>query len=277
MACLYFCFRPPIYELYGILLFMDLLQIFVIGIAALMGLGIGSFFNVVIFRLPESESIQGRSRCPHCKHQLSWYELIPVASYVFLAGKCRHCEVSISLQYPVVELIMATLFVIIAQWFWPNPIQIVIYTIYTALLILIFIYDLKYYLIPDAFTLPGIVLAIIGAFILGISPLNLAIGMTVGGGLFSLQYLISKGRWIGGGDIRLGFLLGAMLGWPNVLVSLFTAYLVGAAVAIGLMIRGRKTMKDMLPFGTFLSIATIFSFLWGDAIIHWYFYDILNL
>lgn len=256
---------------------MDLLQMLIIVIAALLGLGIGSFFNVVIFRLPEAESIQGRSHCSNCKHQLRWYELVPVASYMMLAGKCSYCKKPITLQYPIVELVVATLFVLITQWFWPNPYEVIIYTFYTALLILIFIYDLKYYLIPDAFTLPGIVLAIIGALILGISPLNIIIGMTIGGGVFLLQYVLSKGRWIGGGDIRLGFLLGAMLGWPNILVALFVAYLVGAVVAVGLMFRGKKTMKDMLPFGTFLSAAAIFSFLWGDGIIQWYFYDLLNL
>lgn len=255
---------------------MEFIQIFVVMIAALLGLGIGSFFNVVILRLPESESIQGRSRCPHCKHQLRWYDLVPVASYIFLAGKCRYCKTTISLQYPVVEIIVATLFVVLAQWFWPNPVEIIIYCVYTALLVLIFIYDLKYYLIPDAFTLPGIILAIIGGILLGITPLNMIIGMAVGGGIFLVQYVISKGRWIGGGDIRLGFLLGAMLGWPNVLVSLFVAYLVGAIVAVGLLLRGKKTMKDMLPFGTFLAAATVFSFLWGDPIIDWYVYDILK-
>lgn len=255
---------------------MATIQLFSISIAALLGLGIGSFLNVVINRLAEAESILGRSHCPDCKHQLVWYELLPVVSYIGLGGRCKHCQKSISLQYPVVELTTATLFVIMTQWFWPNVLDISIYIVYTTLLLAIFVYDLKYYLIPDVFTIPGIVLAIVGGWLLGITPLNIAIGSAVGGGLFLIQYLMSRGRWIGGGDIRLGFLLGAMLGWPNVIVGLFSAYVIGASVAIGLMMRGKKTMKDMLPFGTFLSAATIGSFLFGNQIIDWYFYGILG-
>lgn len=252
------------------------MELFGIAIAALFGLGIGSFLNVVVLRLKKSETLLGRSHCPKCQHQLPWHELIPVLSYLMLRGQCSRCSKKISFQYPLVELITASMFVMLSIWFWNEPLQLGIYTVYTTILLTIFIYDLKYYLILDIFTIPGIVLAFIGGLLLDISVLNLFIGMAVGGGLFLVQYVISRGKWIGGGDIRLGVLMGLMLGWPTILVGLFVAYVIGALVAVGLMLGGKKNMKDALPFGTFLSAATVFSFIFGHDIIHWYLYELLK-
>ncbi len=255
---------------------MELINLFIICTATLLGLGIGSFINVVIFRVKSKEALTGRSHCVACDHQLPWYELIPVFSYLFLQGKCSQCKQDISVQYPVVEMSTAALFGIITVWYLTNPIVAIIYLIYTVFLIIIFVYDLKYYLILDVFTIPGIVLAIIGGVFLGLNWLSIALGMIIGGGFFFLQFVISKGKWIGGGDIRLGALMGAMLGWPNILVALFIAYLIGAVIAIGMMLQRKKGMKDTLPFGVFLTLATFITFLFGSDIVNWYLYEILK-
>ncbi|MDP3970363.1 MAG: prepilin peptidase [bacterium] len=256
---------------------MTIPVLFAVLMAALFGLGFGSFLNVFVLRTFSGETLTGRSHCVSCQKQIAWFDLIPVFSYLFLLGKCRYCKKGISAQYPIVEFCCATLLVIIAVWFYGEPIQMAIYMMYVFFLLAIFIYDLKYYLIPDILTLPGIVLAVIGSLILGFSWWNIFLGMLVGGGIFFAQYVFSKGRWIGGGDIRLGLLMGAMLGFPNIIVALFLAYLFGAAIAVPLVITRKKNRKDKLPFGTFLTFATFITILFGDKIMNWYLYGVIGL
>lgn len=251
--------------------------LFTVLITAITGLGIGSFLNVVVFRVRSEESLTGRSHCPHCQKNLSWYELIPVISYLALRGKCRQCSATISAQYPLVEFVTAVCFGLLAIWFYSDIMRLVIYCIYTAFLIVIFVYDARYYLIPDWFTLPGISLGVIGSLLLGVSWWQIGLGLLIGAGMFLIQFVISRGKWIGGGDIRLGAMMGTMLAFPNVIAALFVAYMLGAVVAIPLLISGRKHRKDMLPFGTFLAVATFITLLTGDSIIHWYWYELLRV
>ncbi|MBI2415650.1 MAG: prepilin peptidase [Candidatus Kerfeldbacteria bacterium] len=245
--------------------------------AALLGLGIGSFLNVVIIRLHSNEPLTGRSHCVYCQKQLRWFELLPVVSFVALGGRCRYCQQAISWQYPLVELITAAVFATITVWFSTDPLRLGVYLVYSAILIVLFVYDARYYLIPDIITLPAIIFSIIISLLLGNHWLNIMLALAVGSGVFLLQYVASGGRWIGGGDIRLGALMGAMLGWPNIVVALFLAYCGGAIVAVTLMILGKKKMTDRLPFGTFLSASTIITLCLGNQLVYWYLYEFLRL
>ncbi|MFA5995108.1 MAG: prepilin peptidase [Patescibacteria group bacterium] len=254
---------------------MLLWPIVIIIITVLAGLGIGSFLNVVILRTNSKESWLGRSHCPACLTTLSWYELFPVASYIGIRGRCLHCKAGIAWQYPVVESVTAIIFGILGAWFWAEPLKLTIYAVYSALLIVLFVYDLKYYLLPDRFTLPGIMIAIIGGLLLGMNPINIMLGIITGAGFFLMQFLISRGKWVGGGDVRFGALMGAMVGWPNITVTLLLAYALGTVVAVPLLIWRRKTMQDRLPFGTFLSVATWLGLLYGTPLVYWYMHNVL--
>lgn len=245
-------------------------------VVALFGAGIGSFINVVVDRVQAKQSLGGRSRCPHCHHVLPWFCLIPVISYLALRARCHFCAQPIALQYPVVELITAALFVLAAIWFWSQPWVLLWHCGMIAFLIMIFLYDLKYYLIPDVFSLPGIALALIGQLAFGTPLWNIALGMAVGAGVFMLQHLVSRGRWIGGGDIRLGALLGAYLAWPLTVVGLFFAYMFGAAAALTMLFLKKKKFGDVLPFGTALAAATVFTVFFGEDMLWWYLYDVLR-
>lgn len=249
---------------------------FVIFVAVLLGLGIGSFINVAVDRFHAGQSLLGRSRCPHCTTILPWYTLIPVFSYVALRGRCHFCGKTIAIQYPLVELATAILFVLIAIRFWTAPAEMLWHIAMGAILIMIFLSDLKYYEIPDAFSLPGLVIAVGGQLIFDTDIWKVIVGILIGGGIFLIQYVVSKGKWVGGGDIRLGALLGAYLAWPGTLVGLFLAYLLGGTVAVVLLLCRVKRIGDRLPFGTALTIATIVAVFFGDRILQWYVYELFS-
>jgi len=166
----------------------------------IFGLALGSFFNVVIWRIHSLKSIiKPRSFCPNCRSSIKWVDNIPLISFLMLRGKCRHCQKSISWQYPLVEFSTGLLFAWLYTVFGLTPIFFSL-VIFTSFLIILFVYDARYYIIPDQISLPAIVIAFIVNIFLGVSWLNLLIGMVLGAGFFLFQFLISGGRWIGGGD-----------------------------------------------------------------------------
>lgn len=230
--------------------------------------------NVVVLRLNAQESLRGRSHCPQCHHTLPWFALFPVFSYIGLGGKCFFCHKPIALFYPVVELTTAVLFFMLTLWFIQQPVQLAVYAIITALCIGIFLSDYLFYTIPDALTLPGIVVAALGQVLLGERLIYLGLGLAIGGGIFLLQYVISRKKWVGSGDIRLGVLMGLILSWPNILVGLFLAYVLGGITVLPLLLQRRKGMKDQVPFGTFLTVATVVTLLFGDVLVQWYLYEV---
>lgn len=240
-------------------------------IVVIFGLAVGSFLNAVVYRLHQKISfMHGRSFCPWCRHELRATDLIPVVSFFMLRGRCRYCRKKISWQYPLVELTTAVVFLLL-WWQFGITWSLLVYMLYSAVLIVIFVFDLKYYLILDKVTLPAMaVAAVLSALILRIDVLSLAIGALVGGGFFWLQFVVSKGKWIGGGDIRLGLLMGLMLGFPNILVALFIAYFLGSMIGIALIAGKEKKWKSKVPFGTFLSAATVVAILVGQQIIDYY-------
>ncbi len=256
----------------------------------IFGSCIGSFLNVVILRLKANEKfVFGRSHCVNCNHQLKWFENIPLLSFVFLKGKCLKCKQKISLQYFFVELSTGILFFLAFLKVFEvldispglgvvNIFLLLFYFITISFLIIIFVYDLKYYLILDKISIPAIaVVLFFQAFLLFLNKnllftdylLFIFSGIIISG-FFLLQFIISKGKWIGGGDIRLGFLMGIILGFPMSLVALFLSYILGLIVSLPLLIIGKKRMKSEIPFGTFLVAGTIITMFLGDKILNWY-------
>jgi prepilin signal peptidase PulO-like enzyme (type II secretory pathway) len=242
----------------------------------IFGLIIGSFLNCLIWRLHKKESLWGRSYCPKCKKQIAWYDNLPVLSFIFLKGKCRHCGKKISWQYPLVELVTGILFLIA---YLRNPISLMKLDFYITLLrdwfliavmIVIFVYDLRWYLILDVVTLPAILALFVLNLLLGFSWQNLLISGIIGGSFFFFQFAVSKGKWIGGGDIRLGALMGFALGWPNIIVALFIAYMIGSVVGIYLILTKKKQWQSQVPLGIFLTTATLVTLFWGNQFLSWY-------
>jgi len=245
----------------------------------LFGLILGSFLNCLIYRLETTESfLKGRSFCPHCKHTLAWQDLIPILSFLFLRGKCRYCSQKISWQYPLVEFFTGVLFVLV---FWQTiyDLRFMIYElVIVCFLIIIFVYDLKHYLIPDKVIYPAILISGIWYFVSSIF-LNLytkyeilnTIYSAFGAALFFLLIvLISREKWMGIGDIKLAFLMGLILSWPKILVALFLAFFIGAVIGIGLIAAGKKTLKSEVPFGPFLITGTFIALFWGEKLFNWY-------
>ena len=234
----------------------------------LFGLIMGSFLNAVIYRLDSGESIvKSRSHCPKCGHVLAWYELVPIFSFVIQGGKCRECKGSISWQYPMVELATAILFILVLYYNLP-----LLYTLtISSLLMVIFVYDLKHYIIPDKIIYPAILVS--GIFVWQHATYNIqytiyaAIGASV---FFAAMFFASRGKWMGFGDVKLAFFMGLFLGWPDILVGLFAAFMLGGIIGMGLIAYGKKTMKSQVPFGPFLVTGTFIAMFLGDKITEWY-------
>jgi prepilin signal peptidase PulO-like enzyme (type II secretory pathway) len=193
---------------------------------------------------------------------------------LFLKGKCRSCEQPIPRTYFWVELATALLFVLTAYLTINKTIQsaeVFRNLFFVSLLIVIFVYDYKYQLVLSSVAWLG---ALVGLFInikyLGLDPYDLFFGAAIGGGFFLAQYLISKGRWIGGGDVRIGVMMGCWLGFKGVLVALFIAYVTGALFGLILLSLRKKEMSSAIPFGTFLSVATFLTIFWGRELMIWY-------
>ena len=246
---------------------MDILLSFAIFI---FGLIVGSFLNCVIYRMETGGNfLKGRSFCPHCKKVLSWQDLIPVFSFLILKGKCRYCRKSISWQYPLVELATGLLFLLIFN-LQPSILNIAYFWIIGCFLVVIFVYDLKHYLIPDSVIYPAILISGVCLLYGKHDMLNTAYSAVGAAALFLFIVLISRGKWMGTGDIKLAFLMGLFLGWPAILIALLSAFYIGALVGVGLIMSGRKTLKSEVPFGPFLVAGTFLAMFFGEKLIDWY-------
>jgi prepilin signal peptidase PulO-like enzyme (type II secretory pathway) len=236
------------------------------------GLVVGSFLNCVIYRLNTGESfLRGRSFCPYCKHILSWKDLIPIFSFLILKGKCRYCGKKISFQYPLVEISTGILFVLIFSQ-TISDLRLTIYElIISCFLIVIFVYDLKHYLIPDQVIYPAIIISLIFSFLNSKFQILNSIYSAFGASLFFLSiYLISKGKWLGFGDVKLAFFMGLFLGFPKILPALFLSFFLGAIIGIGLILAKKKTLKSEVPFAPFLVAGTFIALFFGERLIFWY-------
>ncbi len=255
-------------------------------ITFIFGAFIGSFLNCVIYRLENKQSfLKGRSFCPECKHKLYFFDLIPIFSFIFLKGKCRYCGKKISIQYPLVEIITGLLFLLILNFQFGDSeflilnvltsIRFLYLLIASSLLIIVFIYDLKHYIIPDKVIYPLIGITFFYQLIYNFQAIDFnfwsfLLSAFGAASFFFFIWLFSKGKCMGFGDVNLAFFMGLFLGWPNILVALFSAFLIGAIIGIGLIILGKKKLKSQVPFGPFLIIGTFIALFWGQNLINWY-------
>lgn len=263
--------------------------IFLLSVIALFVLGmvVGSFLNVVIYRTVIGESwVTGRSKCEDCERPIFWFDNIPILSYLLLRGKCRHCHKPIAISHPVIEFLTGSLFV----WWYVGGafffrltqqpfhyIQPLFWLIVGMLLVVIFFADLRYSIIPDEAV---IVLGALTFFyrlalmLLGImQPIDFWLALVAAAGcsgfFFSLWYF-TKGKGMGLGDVKLAIPFALLLGWPNVIVGIFLSFVSGSVVSVILMAAGKKTLKHTIPFGPFMVFGLIFTLLFGSRVVTWY-------
>jgi leader peptidase (prepilin peptidase)/N-methyltransferase len=244
----------------------------------LLGLAIGSFLNVVIWRVPRKESVvRPPSHCPQCETPIRPADNIPVVSWLRLRGKCRHCANPIPVRYPLVEAACGVLFAAVALRFGTDW-ALAAYLVLTAALLAISIIDLEHFIVPDRITAP---LTVSALALLGLAALAEENGWRYGrallGGLAFFAFLLLLNllypRGMGMGDVKLSFSLGlylGWLGWGQVFLGGFLAFLLGAVVGVALIATGVKGRKDFVPFGPFLALGTLITVLWGSTILNWY-------
>lgn len=266
----------------------------IIAVLVLLGLALGSFVNALVWRIHQQQAktakkgskelsiIQGRSMCPDCKHQLAAKDLIPVISWLSLGGKCRYCKKPISAQYPLVELLTAALFVLsYAVWplGWGNLgiFQFAVWLVLLTGFMALAVYDYRWHLLPNRIVYPLGVVALVQVVVLMVAQQNWQValsgiwGALCLGGLFYALYQVSGGKWIGGGDVRLGVVLGLVVGGPAAaFLVLFVSSLLGTVVAMPSTVAKKTGLGRRVPFGPFLIIATIFVYLFGASLINWY-------
>jgi leader peptidase (prepilin peptidase) / N-methyltransferase len=252
-------------------------------LVSVFGICVGSFINVVVFRTKSGDPIaRGRSKCTKCLEPVAAIDLVPILSYFNLRGKCRSCSTVISWQYPAVELAMGILFglffvkavlLFAAPAFVDSSEWLALFVrdaVMAAFLVIIFVYDFKYQYILDRFTIPAMMLALVFNMALGADVTSMLLGGFLLGGFFAFQFLISEGKWVGGGDIRMGMLMGFLLGFEYGLLALFLSYILGAIAGIFLILTKKRKLSSQVPFGTFMAIGTIITMFFGQFILDWY-------
>jgi leader peptidase (prepilin peptidase)/N-methyltransferase len=244
-------------------------------VTGVFGLMTGSFLNVVISRVPAGESVVSpRSRCPKCHKLISWYDNVPLVSFLMLSGRCRNCNTPISNRYPAVEFVTAVAFVLQALVHGGDPLMLAARLIFTALLIALFVTDLETMRLPNALTLPGLAAGVLFSVFLPPGLRDSLIGAAVGAAVpWIIRWVWFKVRGVeamGLGDVKMLAMIGAFLGWRQVWLVLFFASLAGAVVGIALTASRRRSMASRLPFGTFLAIAAFVAALSGEPLLNWY-------
>ena len=241
------------------------------GFIFVLGLLFGSLFNVVGLRIPKNISIAfPNSHCDHCQRELSWFENIPVLSWLFLRGRCRTCDARISPLYPVMELATGLLFAFTYYKHGLGP-NLLIGILFVSLLVIITVSDLAYMIIPDPVLLVFLIFFVVLRIFFPLQPWwDALIAAALGFGILYLLAIISKGG-MGGGDIKLFFVLGLILGTKATLMTLFLASFIGSLFGVVKIIRKKHKRKQPIPFAPFISIGAIISYFYTDVIIKWYF------
>jgi leader peptidase (prepilin peptidase)/N-methyltransferase len=252
-----------------------------------MGLILGSFFNVLIYRIPRNESIiKPPSHCPFCNNYLKIWENIPLISYIILKGRCSHCKNKISIQYPLVEILTAILcvflylFIIIPFLSSKHSIFEITFLILKLTILLITIpvsiIDLFYFIIPNCFTIPFLIIAFLFSFFPGdISPIQSLLGILIGAGILLLagligEYILKKKESMGGGDIKLMAVFGALFGGQISFLTIFLASLIGSVLGLILLLLKKMPNEHKIPFGPFLSLGLWLSVLLYEKLILFY-------
>lgn len=234
--------------------------------------------------LTKVTALTDRSRCLHCGHELNWYDLLPLASWLSTGGKCRYCHKPIGRFEPVIELGVATVF-IVSYLFWPASLvgfyELALFAVWlvaVVMLAILFAYDAKWFLLPNRVMFPFIGIGTVAAVLQVISSadttwatVSVLLAVLILSGLYLLLWLVSKGRWIGFGDVKLGLALALLLAdWQLAFIALFAANLIGCLIVIPGMLTGKITRKTRVPFGPLLILGGIAAFLFGEGIIDWY-------
>jgi len=250
----------------------------------ILGLIVGSGLNALIYRLEISNLksfFKKRSVCPHCKHSLAWYDLVPLVSFVLLAGRCRYCKKKISWQYPLVELSTALLFAslwlnnpFIGNWKLEigNLITFLVPYFFVSVLIVIFVIDFKHQLILDKITYPAIGIIFLANFFRpGVIWRQALLSAVIAGLAFASIISITRGKGMGWGDVKLAFLLGLYFSFPLILVAIFLGFIFGGIVGAVLLLLKKKTLKSKIAFGPFLVLGAIITIFFGQQILFFYF------
>jgi prepilin signal peptidase PulO-like enzyme (type II secretory pathway) len=243
-------------------------------LATLIGLLIGSFLNCLIWRLYKNETITGRSYCPKCLKMISWYDNIPLFSFAFLGGRCRHCRKKISWQYPSVEFLTALLFMLVFLKNSASPDFSILLArdwLIVSSLMIIFIYDLRWQLVPMLVVWPVTGIIFLLNLLLGVSLYSIILFGVIGAAFFLIQYIVTRKKGLGEGDIWLGLLLGVTFPTAGELaLSLCLAYFLGAIIGVFLLTSHKKEWKSKMALGPFLAFGAIITLIYGQKIISWY-------
>ena len=239
-----------------------------------VGLVIGSFLNVCIYRLPRRESVMWpASHCTACNRALAWYENVPVLGWLALGGRCRTCRAAISPMYPIVELITGLAFAGGFLVYGLTPL-LVVRLAFACAMIVLFVIDLHHRILPNSVTVPGVAAGIAASVFLPPGWLSSVIGALAGGGLLfaiaETYYRVRGVEGLGMGDVKMLAMIGAFLGWQQMLVTLIFASFAGSVVGVAMIAGNRGGMKAALPFGTFLAVGAIIAAVAGDALLAWY-------
>jgi leader peptidase (prepilin peptidase)/N-methyltransferase len=246
-----------------------------------LGAAMGSFIGALIWRIhTKRDFVTERSECEHCHHKLGTLDLVPVFSWLFLRGKCRYCGHSIGKTPIILEVSMALLFAVSyifwpeAFVFWQHYALFALWLIYLVLLVALLLYDWRWMLLPNMLVFPLIGLAIVDALIKWSIPGSMTFDFVfqhvILGGIYWILYTISKGHWVGYGDVKLGLFMGIVLGWQLGLVALFFANIVGCVILLPGLLSKKLSMQSRVPFGPFLIVGFIISGLFGQQLINWY-------
>ncbi len=240
-------------------------------LAIFIGLMAGSFLSVLIPRLHNEEKgiLMGRSHCNNCKNKLNAKELIPVISFLLQKGLCRNCNQKIPIYYPIMELSSAAVFLWMSFHF-DNPMEIWISSILMWILLYIFFHDLIYKEIHDAVMIPAIMTAFLSSFIIG-DPYSSIVGALGALNFFGIQFLATKGKWLGSGDMLIGTFIGLLLGWKLTILAIFLGYLSGSIFGISMIIIQKADKKTALPLGPFLVLGSMIAVEYGNTLINLYF------
>jgi len=246
-----------------------------IAFAAALGCVVGSFLNVCIYRLPIRKSIVWpASACTKCGHELSWYENVPIASWLVLRARCRQCGEPIAMRYPIVEAITGAMFAL-AWWYYGPGLVLAARLVFGCALLVLFAIDLEHHLLPNAITLPGIIVGFVLSAASG-EPgwIDSLIGIALGGGMLfaiaEIYYRVRKEEGLGMGDVKMLAMIGAFVGWKLTLLTLMFASLSGTIVGLALIVSKRGSMKYALPFGTFLALGAAAAATVGQPLLDWY-------
>src|SRR5574337_2208036 len=242
----------------------------------LVGLVVGSFLNVCVYRLPRRKSLlRPASRCPACDAPIRWCDNIPLVSFLLRMGRCRRCGTRVAWRYPAVEALTGLLF-LLTVWRFGIGVRSVLLLVFLCALVVVTFVDLEHLIIPHEITLPGILLGLIGSLITLVpSPRDAAAGALIGAGLVYLVAVYAEVAFqresLGGGDVNLLSMIGAFLGWRLMLVSFCVAVAAGAFLSLALIASRVLSRKDQIPFGPFLALGAVVALFVGDAAIEWYF------